>query len=83
MLPLTFADPADYDKLTGNDKMSVIGLTSFSEGVPLKLRVTPGSGAAPYECVVNHTFNAEQIEWFRFGSALNLMKHQQQAAMHH
>ncbi len=72
MLPLTFADPADYDRITGNDK--VLGLASFAPGTPLTLEVKPGSGAAPFKVIANHTFNDEQILWFKHGSALNLMK---------
>jgi aconitate hydratase len=74
MLPLTFANPADYDKITGNDKVSIVGLKDFTPGKPLTVRVTPKSGAAPFDITVNHTFNEEQIEWFKAGSALNLMK---------
>ncbi|RLN02639.1 hypothetical protein BBJ28_00017446, partial [Nothophytophthora sp. Chile5] len=74
MLPLTFANPADYDKISGNDKVSIVGLGSFTPGKPLTLRVAPASGAAPFDVTVNHTFNDEQIAWFKNGSALNLMK---------
>merc|ERR1711915_912217 len=74
MLPLTFADAADYDKITGNDKLSILGLAALTEGVPLDVRVKPGNGAAEFEIKANHTFNPEQIEWFKYGSALNLMK---------
>lgn len=74
MLPLTFANPADYDKITGNDKVSILGLKDFQPGKPLTLRVAPASGAAAFDVTVNHTFNEEQIEWFKNGSALNLMK---------
>jgi aconitate hydratase len=73
MLPLTFANPADYDKISGNDKISILGLSSFQPGKQLTLRVEPVSGEA-FEIKVNHTFNDEQIEWFKNGSALNLMK---------
>jgi len=73
MLPLTFANPADYDKITGNDKISIVGMNSFQPGKQLTLRVEPVSGDA-FEIKVNHTFNDEQIEWFKNGSALNLMK---------
>lgn len=73
MLPLTFADPADYDRITGKDKVSIVGLKDFQPGKPLTLRVTPAEGSA-FDIQVNHTFNDEQIEWFKHGSALNLMK---------
>ena len=73
MLPLTFADPSDYDKITGNDKISILGLDGLKEGSNLTLRVSPKEGA-PFEIVACHTFNPEQIEWFKAGSALNAMK---------
>jgi aconitate hydratase len=73
MLPLTFANPADYDKISGNDKISILGLGDFQPGKQLTLRVEPASGS-PFEIKVNHTFNDEQIQWFKNGSALNLMK---------
>jgi len=73
MLPLTFADPADYDKITGADKLSIVGLDKLSPGTQLTLKITPASGA-PFDIQVNHTFNAEQIAWFHAGSALNKMK---------
>merc|ERR1712217_360081 len=74
MLPLTFADPADYDKITGNDKISVVGLADLAPGKPLTLKVTPGAGGDAFDVSVNHTFNDEQITWFKAGSALNQMK---------
>ena len=73
MLPLTFADPSDYDKITGNDKISILGLAGLKEGSDLTLRVSPKEGS-PFEIVACHTFNPEQIEWFKAGSALNAMK---------
>jgi len=44
MLPLTFANPADYDKINPDDKVDIVGLTDFKEGVPLTLRVHPKDG---------------------------------------
>jgi aconitase A len=44
MLPLTFANPADYDKINPDDKVDIVGLTEFKEGVPLTLRVHPKNG---------------------------------------
>ena len=75
MLPLTFADPADYDRIAGSDTVDILGLANgkFMPGTPLTVRVTPKSGE-PFEFMVNHTFNDEQIAWFRHGSALNFMK---------
>lgn len=74
MLPLTFADPKDYDRITGHDKVSIVGLKTFAPGKPLSLKVTPADGKPAFEVTVNHTFNEEQIQWFKAGSALNLMK---------
>jgi len=72
MLPLTFANPADYDKISGDDKLSLTGLKSLAPGKPLSLKVTPKNGQS-FEVKLNHTLNEGQIEWFRAGSALNLM----------
>lgn len=76
MLPLTFADPADYDRISGTDRISILGLSGLAPGAQLTVRVTPKSGDA-FDIKVNHTFNEEQIEWFKAGSALNLMKSKQ------
>jgi aconitate hydratase len=73
MLPLTFVNPADYDKIHGVDRVSIVGLQQFAPGKDLELKVTPKSGK-PFTVPVRHTFNQEQIEWFKHGSALNLMK---------
>jgi aconitate hydratase len=52
MLPLTFANPADYDKINPDDKVDIVGLKDFKEGVPLTLRVTPKNGK-PWETVLS------------------------------
>lgn len=71
MLPLTFANPADYDKVGPRDKLSIKGLPP-QPGVALKVEgKTPEGGAYTFE--VNHTFNDNQITWFKAGSALNAM----------
>ncbi len=72
MLPLTFADPADYDKVREDDRISILGLTSFAPGVPLKMVLKHSDGSVD-ECLLNHTFNENQIGWFKAGSALNLI----------
>merc|ERR1719293_208256 len=77
MLPLTFADKADYDTLQTGDKVSIVGLEKFAPGVPLTMVVKKSDGSTQ-DITLNHTFNAEQIEWFRAGSALNAMKEKQQ-----
>ena len=52
MLPLTFADAADYDRITGNDKLSILGLAGLAPGSQLTVRVTPGAGGDPFEIKV-------------------------------
>lgn len=74
VLALTFADPADYNRIKGTDSIDILGLASFVPGKPLTARVHPSAGGAPFDITLNHSFNAEQIEWFKAGSALNLMK---------
>ncbi|KAI8145592.1 aconitate hydratase [Fennellomyces sp. T-0311] len=73
MLPLTFSNPADYDKIDPTDKVDIIGLTDFQEGKPLTLRLHKADGKTD-DITLNHTFNAGQIAWFKAGSALNLMR---------
>jgi aconitate hydratase len=73
MLPLTFADPADYDRVAPRDKLSILGLGTLAPGKPLTVKGTKPSGET-YTFAVNHTFNANQIGWFKAGSALNMMK---------
>jgi aconitate hydratase len=73
MLPLTFANPADYDKVQPSDRISIVGLTTFAPGKPLKAVLKHKDGSKD-EITLNHTFNEQQIEWFKAGSALNRMK---------
>merc|ERR1712032_1330184 len=74
MLPLTFADKADYDKAQTGDRVSIRGLNDFKPGKQLQLVVKTKDGKELAPIQLNHTFNDEQIEWFKAGSALNLMK---------
>lgn len=73
MLPLTFANPTDYDKVRPDDRVSIVGLGSFAPGKPLKCVLKHSDGSKD-EFELNHTFNEQQIEWFKAGSALNRMK---------
>jgi len=73
LLPLTFNDPADYDKIQPSDRISILGLETFTPGTPLTCRVSHEDGSTE-EIQLNHTFNDGQIEWFKAGSALNRMK---------
>ncbi len=72
MLPLTFANPADYDKVQEDDRVSIVGLKTFAPGVPLRMILKHSDGSVD-EVLLNHSFNANQIEWFKAGSALNLI----------
>jgi len=73
MLPLTFNDKADYDKVKPDDKVSILGLETFQPGQPLKCKLDHSDGSSD-TIVLDHTFNAQQIQWFQAGSALNRMK---------
>ncbi|XP_030066216.1 aconitate hydratase, mitochondrial isoform X2 [Microcaecilia unicolor] len=73
LLPLTFANPADYDKIHPEDKISIVGLKDFRPGQPLKCVIKHQNGSEE-SILLNHTFNETQIEWFKAGSALNRMK---------
>ncbi|XP_060705661.1 aconitate hydratase, mitochondrial [Hemiscyllium ocellatum] len=73
LLPLTFSDPADYDKVQPDDQVSIIGLKEFAPGKPLTCILKHKDGSQD-KIMLNHTFNEGQIEWFRAGSALNRMK---------
>jgi aconitate hydratase len=75
MLPLTFANPADYDKIREDDKVSLKGLTEFAPGKQVTLIVKHSDGKTD-EIKLNHTFNERQFDWFRAGSALNLIAKQ-------
>ncbi|OQD60074.1 hypothetical protein PENPOL_c028G05962 [Penicillium polonicum] len=72
MLPLTFTDPADYDKIRPEDKVDLL-CTELQVGKPMTLRVHPKDGGAAFDVSLSHTFNESQIEWFHDGSALNTM----------
>ena len=76
MLGLTFADKADYDKVQEDDTINFIDLTEFAPEKPLTLEFVHADGSKDL-VVANHTYNAQQIEWFKAGSALNLIKAQQ------
>jgi aconitate hydratase len=77
MLGVTFSNPADYDKIQENDRISIIGLEAFAPGVPLTISLTHEDGTIE-EFKVNHTYNELQIEWFKAGSALNLIRREQE-----
>lgn len=73
MLAITFADKADYDKIQENDSIDILGLTSFTPGVQLTVVLNHADGSKD-EIKVNHTYNDQQIEWFKAGGALNVIR---------
>jgi aconitate hydratase len=73
MLALTFANPADYDKVQEDDVIDIIGLTSFAPGQPLTVVLHHADGTSD-SFAVNHTYNEQQIEWFKAGGALNIIR---------
>ncbi|MDZ7363971.1 MAG: aconitate hydratase [candidate division KSB1 bacterium] len=72
MLPLTFKNPADYDLIREDDRVSIVGLASFAPGKPLKMIIKHADGTSD-ECELSHSFNETAIAWFKAGSALNLI----------
>jgi aconitate hydratase len=75
MLALTFADKEDYNKIQEDDKIDINGLTSFAPGKSLELVFTHKDGSSD-TILVNHTYNEQQIEWFKAGGALNIIRKQ-------
>jgi len=72
MLPLTFANPSDYDRIQEDDKVSIIGLKDLAPEKQLKMIIKHKEGLSR-EILLNHTMNETQINWFKAGSALNLI----------
>ena len=75
VLALTFANKEDYDKIQEDDTINFIDLTEFTPGKPLTLELVHADGSKE-TILANHTYNQAQIEWFKAGSALNLIKQQ-------
>lgn len=73
MLPLTFSDPSDYDRINEDARLSVRNLESLAPGQPVIVEVNQ-NGEEPFSFETKHTFSEEQIEWFKAGSALNVIR---------
>lgn len=73
MLALTFANPADYDRIREDDQLDIVGLKEMAPGKPLSIVLHHADGSSE-SFPVNHTYNNNQIEWFRAGAALNLFR---------
>jgi aconitate hydratase len=76
MLALTFSNEADYDKIHEDDRIDFIDLTQFAPGKPLTLVFKHADGSSD-TLLCNHTYNEQQIEWFKAGGALNIIRAQQ------
>lgn len=73
ILPLTFADPAAYELVGEDDRVSILGLENLAPGGDLEARIHKGDGShVPIR--LRHSMNGEQIRWFRAGSALNILQ---------
>jgi|GEM_PF-43071 len=72
VLALTFSDPADYDRIEADSRISVVGLDRLEPGSPVRVLVKNSAGSTEISC--RHSMTMEQIEWFRAGSALNHIK---------
>jgi aconitate hydratase len=73
MLPLTFDNKADYDKIKPDDKITLNGLAKLAPGTKVVATLKHSDGSTE-DIKLNHTFNEPQITWFKAGSALNRMK---------
>ncbi|KAJ8922957.1 hypothetical protein NQ315_001503 [Exocentrus adspersus] len=73
VLPLTFANPSDYDKVQPTDKISLKGLKNLAPGKPVECVIKHADGSSD-KILLNHSLNELQIEWFKAGSALNRMR---------
>ena len=73
MLALTFANKEDYDKVQEDDSIDIVGLTSFAPGKPLTMVLNHKDGSKD-QVTLNHTYNEPQIEWFKAGGALNVIR---------
>ncbi len=71
LLALTFSDPADYDRIREDDRVSILGLSELAPGKPVTAVLHHADGTDE-ELSLNHSFAEEQIRWFQVGSALNL-----------
>ena len=73
MLGLTFAEKTDYDKILEDDTIDILGLQEFTPGKPLALVLHHADGTSDI-IQANHTYNDQQIEWFKAGGALNIIR---------
>lgn len=75
MLGLTFANENDYDLIQEDDTFNFVDLVNFAPGKPLTIELVHSDGSID-QITANHSYNTAQIEWYKAGSALNLIKEQ-------
>ena len=73
LLALTFSNPIDYEKILEDDRISLKGLSDFSEKQPIQCIVEHVNGTSE-EIILNHSYSNSQIEWFKAGSAMNVLR---------
>jgi aconitate hydratase len=73
VLALTFENPRDYEKIRETDRISLVGLDRLEQGKPVKCYINH-EDSSKEEITLRHSYNRFQIEWFRAGSALNLLR---------
>lgn len=73
VLALHFVSPADYDKIQEDDQVSIVGLKDLAPGKNVEMKIKHANGSTE-TIMLKHTYNAEQLKWFRAGSALNLIR---------
>jgi aconitate hydratase len=78
LLPLTFSNPDDYERIEPDDRIDVL-CADLEVGKPVLLKVH-GAGGSVYDVETTHTLSRSQIEWFRDGSVMNTMGRQAEAA---
>lgn len=79
MLGITFDNKDDYNKILEDDSIDITGLASFSVNKPLVIHLNHKDGTSE-SFLVNHTYNEQQIEWFKAGGALNIIRHEFEAS---
>ena len=75
LLGVTFANKEDYNKVLEDDEIDIIGLTDFEAGKPLEVRLHHQDGTMD-SFLVNHTYNDQQIDWYKAGGALNIIRNE-------
>jgi aconitate hydratase len=73
LLPLTFSDMDDYDRILEDDRISLLRLGGITAGIPVECRITHTDGSLD-TLLLHHTFNDSQLAWFKQGSALNVLR---------